>query len=39
MLPGLLPAWRDLDPGGAEILRIAPPPDQAERIELADDQG
>ena len=39
MLPGLLPVWRDLDPGGAGILRIAQPPDQAGGIELADDPG
>ncbi|HLN71554.1 MAG TPA: MFS transporter [Streptosporangiaceae bacterium] len=35
----LLPLGRDLDPGGAEIVGVAQPPDQAERIELAHDPG
>ena len=29
-LLGLLPFGRDLDPGGAEIVGVAQPPDQAE---------
>jgi MFS transporter, ACDE family, multidrug resistance protein len=38
-LVGLLPLGGDLDPGGAEIVGVTQPPDQAERIKLADDPG
>jgi MFS family permease len=38
-LIGLLPFGGDLDPGGAEVFGVAQPPDQAERVELADDPG
>jgi ACDE family multidrug resistance protein len=38
-LVGLLSLGGDLDPGGAEIVGVTQPPDQAERIKLADDPG
>jgi MFS transporter, ACDE family, multidrug resistance protein len=38
-LVGLPPLGGDLDPGGAEVVRVAQPADQAERVELADDPG
>jgi MFS transporter, ACDE family, multidrug resistance protein len=38
-LAGLLPLGGDLHPGGAEIVGITQPPDQAERVELADYPG
>src|SRR5580658_6976439 len=38
-LIGLLALGGDLDAGGAEVVRVAQPPDQAERVKLADHPG